>query len=41
MPLAIYLGLERSLGSALTLSVMLVALSVVLLGVIRWLENNT
>jgi molybdate transport system permease protein len=40
MPLAIYLGLERSLGLALALSVMLVALSVVLLGIIRKLENH-
>ncbi len=40
MPLAIYLGLERSLGVALVLSVMLVVVSVVLLGVIRRLEKK-
>ncbi len=41
MPLAIYLGLERSLGVALALSVMLVLVSVVLLGVLRRLEKRT
>jgi len=40
MPLAIYLGLERSLGVALALSVMLVIVSVVLLGVLRNLEKK-
>jgi molybdate transport system permease protein len=40
MPLAIYLGLERSLGVALALSVMLVMVSVVLLGVMRKLDQN-
>jgi molybdate transport system permease protein len=40
MPLAIYLGLERSLGVALALSVMLVIVSVVLLGVLRQLEKK-
>ena len=40
MPLAIYLGLERGLGVAIALSVLLVAVSVVLLGVIRRLEKQ-
>ncbi len=40
MPLAIYLGLEHSLGVALALSVMLVMVSVVLLGVLRRLERK-
>lgn len=40
MPLAIYLGLERSLGVALALSVMLVMVSVVLLGVMRKLDQS-
>ena len=40
MPLAIYLGLERGLGVALALSVMLVMVSVVLLGVVRNLEKR-
>ena len=40
MPLAIYLGLERSLGVALALSVLLVMVSVILLGVLRYLEKN-
>jgi molybdate transport system permease protein len=40
MPLAIYLGLERGLGVALALSVMLVVVSVVLLGIIRRLEKR-
>jgi molybdate transport system permease protein len=40
MPLAIYLGLERSLGVALALSVLLVLVSVVLLGVLRKLEKK-
>lgn len=40
MPLAIYLGLERSLGVALALSVMLVIVSVILLGVLRQLEKK-
>ena len=38
MPLAIYLGLERSLGVALALSVLLVMVSVVLLGAMRKLD---
>ena len=38
MPLAIYLGFERGLGVAIALSVMLVAVSIVLLGVMRRLE---
>jgi molybdate transport system permease protein len=40
MPLAIYLGLERSLGVALALSVMLVVVSVGLLGIIRKLDKK-
>jgi molybdate transport system permease protein len=40
MPLAIYLGLERGLGIALALSVMLVVVSIFLLGVIRRLERG-
>jgi molybdate transport system permease protein len=40
MPLVIYLGLERSLGVALALSVLLVMASVVLLGVVRKLEKK-
>jgi molybdate transport system permease protein len=40
MPMAIYLGLERSLGVALALSVLLVLVSLVLLGVMRKLEKK-
>jgi len=40
MPLAIYLGLERGLGVALALSVLLVIVSVVLLGVMRRVEKS-
>jgi molybdate transport system permease protein len=40
MPLAVYLGLEHSLGVALALSVMLVIVSVALLGVLRNLERK-
>jgi len=40
MPLAIYIGLEQSLGVALALSVMLMLVSVVLLGVLRRLEKK-
>ncbi len=40
MPLAIYLGLERNLGVALALSAMLLAVSVVLLALVRSLENR-
>jgi molybdate transport system permease protein len=40
MPLAIYLGLERGLGVALALSVLLVVVSVVLLGVMRRVEKS-
>ena len=40
MPLAIYLGLERDLGVALGLAVVLVSLSIVLLGMTRWLERD-
>jgi molybdate transport system permease protein len=40
MPLAIYLGLERSLGVALALSVVLILVSVALLGLLRKLEQR-
>jgi molybdate transport system permease protein len=40
MPLAIYIGLERSIGVALALSVMLVLVSIILLGVIRKIDGN-
>jgi molybdate transport system permease protein len=40
MPLAIYLGFERDLGVAIALSVMLVAVSVILLSVTRRLEKK-
>jgi molybdate transport system permease protein len=40
MPLAIYLGFERGLGVAIALSVMLIVVSVVLLGVMRRLEQR-
>jgi molybdate transport system permease protein len=40
MPLAIYLGLERGLGVALALSVLLVVVSVLLLGVLRRVEKS-
>lgn len=40
MPLAIYLGLERGLGVALALSVLLVVVSIVLLGVMRRVEKS-
>jgi len=40
MPMAIYLGFERSLGVAIVLSVVLIGISVVLLGVIRKLERQ-
>ena len=40
MPLAIYLGFERSLGVAVALSVVLVGVSVSLLGVTRRLERH-
>jgi len=40
MPLAIYLGFERSLGVAIALSVVLVGVSVALLGLIRNLERR-
>jgi molybdate transport system permease protein len=40
MPLAIYIGLERNLGVALVLSVMLVLVAVVLLWVLRRVEKN-
>ena len=38
MPLAIYLGFERSIGVALALSVMLIASSIGLLAIVRRLE---
>ena len=41
MPLAIYLGFERSLGVAVALSVVLVGIAVVLLGITRRLERNS
>lgn len=41
MPLAIYLGLERGLGVALALSVLLVIVSVALLGVMRRVEKRS
>lgn len=41
MPLAIYLGLERSLSIALALSTVLVFVSFLLLLVTRWLEDHT
>jgi molybdate transport system permease protein len=41
MPLAIYLGLEHSIGVALALSVMLVLVSVLLLGMLRRVERRT
>jgi molybdate transport system permease protein len=40
MPMAIYLGFERSLGVAIVLSVALIGLSVVLLGATRQLERQ-
>jgi molybdate transport system permease protein len=40
MPLAIYLGLERSMGVALALSVLLVVVSLILLGMMRKLDGN-
>jgi molybdate transport system permease protein len=40
MPLAIYLGLERSLGVAIALSVMLIVISVGLLALVRKLEKR-
>ena len=40
MPLAIYLGFERSIGVALALSVMLIVVSFGLLAVTRRLENR-
>jgi len=41
MPLAIYLGFERSLGVAVALSVVLVGVSVLLLGLTRRLERRS
>ena len=40
MPLAIYLGLERSLGVAVALSVMLILISVLLLALVRKLDKS-
>lgn len=39
MPMAIYLGFERNLGIAIALSMLLIALSLVLLGITRCLER--
>jgi molybdate transport system permease protein len=41
MPLAIYLGFESDLGSAIALSVMLMIVSLLLLGLMRGLERHT
>ena len=41
MPLAIYLGFENSLGVAVALSVLLVVVSIILLGVMRHLEQRS
>jgi len=41
MPLTIYLGFESSLGIAITLSVMLMVVSIVLLGLMRKLERRS
>jgi molybdate transport system permease protein len=40
MPLAIYLGFEQGIGVAIALSVMLLAVSLMLLGITRRLENR-
>lgn len=40
MPMAIYLGFERNLGVAIALSMLLIALSLVLLGITRCLERH-
>jgi len=40
MPMAIYLGFERSLGMALALSLVLVFVSIILLLITRKLENR-
>jgi molybdate transport system permease protein len=40
MPMAIYLGFERSLGIALALSLMLILVSVLLLLLTRWLDRS-
>jgi molybdate transport system permease protein len=40
MPMAIYLGFERNLGIALAISVLLVAVSALVLGLTRKLEQN-
>ncbi len=41
MPLAIYLGFEHGLGTAIALSVMLVLVSILLLGAMRRLEKRS
>jgi molybdate transport system permease protein len=41
MPLAIYVGFEQGLGVALVLSVILLAVSLVLLTLLRRLENQS
>jgi len=40
MPLAIYLGFERSLGAAVTLSVILAVVSIGVLAVVRVLDRR-
>jgi molybdate transport system permease protein len=40
MPLAIYLGFESNLGLAVALSVVLILVSLLLLGLIRWLDRQ-
>ena len=40
MPMAIYLGFERGMGSAIALSMVLITLSVILLGLTRSLERH-
>jgi ABC-type sulfate transport system permease component len=41
MPLAIYVGFEQSLGIALVLSLVLVTVSLVLLAMLRRLEQQS
>jgi molybdate transport system permease protein len=40
MPIAIYIGFERNLGIALTLSVVLIFVSVILLLITKKLDNS-
>jgi molybdate transport system permease protein len=40
MPMAIYLGFERRIGIAIALSVLLIAISAILLGITRQLEKK-